>query len=314
MCVTCAIKLPRDRDTGKPTKDSKWVLFKIRDRTYEPTYQFKTFNDGSSTSLFLVDEGSDWSECIRVSNKDEKTEIMFVNSALDNSADVKDGVSSTARKSDHGLISRRTARASNLQDAVKIFESSRFDGCTFISDGEKCFLVESSIPNTINRQYLKPIKDRDLRKEEAKKYDFVTTTQEITDWLAVRTNHGITNKDVGYSETDGINFRSSENRLHYAEAYIRDNIFEISDIIPAIDAMGDQTVHKNPFLRPRRIQSEILEWIKNGGKAKEVFSTSAFVLTSGGNVHVKLYDADISKANIQKLFSKDFPIKVSIIR
>lgn len=315
MCVTAAIKLPRDRDTGEPTKDSQWVLFKIRDRAYDPVYQFKTFNDGDRTTLFLVDEDSDWTECIRANNKTGDTELMFVNSALDNSRDRKDGVNSTPTvvKASHGLIARRTARSADLEDAIKAFEEMRFDGCTFISDGKKCFLIESSLPNEVNAK-LKKIKDPAERKKEAAKHEFVTTTEEVTDWLAVRSNHGVTNDEVGYEESDGISFRSSENRRNFAEAYIREHVFAVSDIIPAVDAMGEPPVHKNPYLRPRRVHKDIQEWVKAGGSAGPIYSTSAFVMTSGGNCHVKLYDAGISKANIQKLYDKEFPIKVSITR
>lgn len=315
MCVTCAIKLPRDRDTGEPTKDSRWALFKIRDRAYDPTYQFKTYDDGKTTTLFLVDEDSDWTECLRVSNKTGETELMFVNSALNNSVDKKDGKtkpSGAIKVADHGKIARRVARTADLNEAVEYFSENKFDGCTFVSDGDRCFLIESSLPAEVKKKISR--KEGKSKREQAKAEDFLTTKEEVKDWLAVRTNHGITNDKAGYQEYDGISFRSSENRRNYAEAYIRDNIFEISDIIPAIDAMGDETVHKNPYLRPRRVRSEIEKWVKNGGEAGPIYSTSAFVLTPGGNIHTKLYDASISEINIQRLFNKDFPIKASIIR
>ena len=35
MCVAVAMKLPRDKKTGKPTTDAKWRLAKIRDRVYD---------------------------------------------------------------------------------------------------------------------------------------------------------------------------------------------------------------------------------------------------------------------------------------
>lgn len=314
MCVTCAIKLPRDRDTGKPVKDAKWVLFKIRDRPYDPVYKFKTYDDGKTTTLFLVDEDSDWTECIRVSNKTGETELMFVNSALNNLRDKRDGVDPTnISKTSSGLVARRNARFSNLEEAVKEFTEMQFDGCTYVSDGEKCFLIESSIDNKYTRE-LKKIKDMEERRSKAKEFDHTTTTEEITDWISVRANHGITNKKVGYEDRDGISYRSSKNRKDYAEMYIKEHVFEVDDIIPVIDKMGEPLVHKNPFLRPKRIQSEIQEWIKNGGKALPIYSTSAFVLTSKGEIQTKLYDARIASANIQRLFSKDFPIKVSIMR
>lgn len=333
MCVTVAIKLPRDRDTGEPTKDAKWTLFKIRDRAYDPHYHFKTYNDGKNTSLFLVDEDSDWSECIRVDNIKTETELMFVNSALNNSMDKKDGTdkskaaeTATGKRkvADHGLIARRVSRTADLDDAVKTFSEMKFDGCTFISDGDRCFLVESSLPPDAKSEIKKRAKadgsyGAGSLRSQATSEDFVTTTEEIKDWLAVRTNHGITNKVAGYQIKDGISFKSSENRRNFADAYIRDNVFEVSDILPAIDAMGDKTVNKNPFLRPRRIRREIEDWNANKNRSEEnkvplIYSTSAFVMTAGGNVHIKLYDAGISKVNIQKLYSKDFPIKASINR
>lgn len=326
MCVTVAIKLPRDRDTGEPVKDAKWTLFKIRDRAYEPTYQFKTYNTGKTTSLHLVDEESDWTECIRVNNKTGDTELMFVNSALNNAVDLKDGANEERKPkkpgnaevltTTHGLIARRIARTADLEEAVKAFGEMKFDGCTFISDGEKCFLIETSAPDAKKSEETKK-KERETgqairTKEHLDKYEL--ETKEVTDWLCVRTNHGILNKRFGYQKEDGIPYKSSSKRREFAEAYIRENVFHVGDIIPAIDAMGDQVVHKNPFLRPRRIQSEIIDWIKNGGEATEIFSTSAVIMTAAGNMHVKLYDAYISKVNIQKLYDKDFPIKVSIIR
>lgn len=327
MCVTVAIKLPRDRDTGEPTKDAKWTLFKIRDRAYDPIYQFKTYNTGESTSLHLVDEDSDWTECIRVSNKTGDTELMFVNSALNNSMDKKDGTdkskaAETGQKvANHGLVARRVSRTANLEEAVKAFTEMKFDGCTFISDGDKCWLIESSLPEDVKDEIKKKHGDKDPNKNptatiksHARAEDFVTKTMEVKDWLCVRTNHGIINKKAGYQKKDGVSYKSSNNRREFAEAYIRDNVFHVGDIIPAIDAMGDDTVNKNPFLRPRRIQKEILKWIKAGGEASEIYSTSAIVMTAAGNMHVKLYDAAISKVNIQKLYDKEFPIKVSIIR
>lgn len=325
MCVTTCIKLPRDRDTGEPTKDAKWVLFKIRDRAYDPYYHFKTYNSGTDTSLFLIDEDSDWSECIRVDNKTQKTELMFVNSALNNSRDRRDGTgeskaaetSSDERKvADHGLISRRVSRIADLDAAVKTFSEMKFDGCTFISDGERCFLVESSLTTKGKKELKKAGREEgESIRPQATADGFITTIEEIKDWLAVRTNHGITNTEAGYQEKDGVSYESSENRRNFADAYIRDNIFEVSDILPAIDAMGDKTVNKNPFLRPRRVFSDINLWNKaHKEQLPLIYSTSAFVMTAAGNVQIKLYDAGISKANIQKLYSKNFPIKVSINR
>lgn len=325
MCVTAAIKLPRDRETGKPMKDSQWVLFKIRDRAYDPEYQFRTYNNGKSTSLFLVDEDSDWTECIRANNASGDTELMFVNSALNNSMDKKDGVKNkpkkgqrSAKTADHGLTARRASRGMNLKEAVKSFQEMKFDGCTFVSDGDKCFLIESSLPADVKKE-LKSKKTKTgaegtIRKA-AKEDDFVTTVEEITDWLCVRTNHGVTNEEAGYQEKDGISFESSTSRREKAEDYIREHVYSIQDILPAVDAMGEEFIEKNAFLRPRRVKQEIEKIAEKDPDFKSIiYSTSAFVLTSNGSMKVKLYDARISEINVQNVFDTDFPIRVSIER
>lgn len=319
MCVTVAIKLPRNKDTGKPERDAQWTLFKIRDRAYNPTYQFKTLQSKKSTSLFLVDEDSDWTECIRVNNATGDTELMFVNSALNNSMDKKDGVKNKpakAKKADHGLTARRASREMNLQQALESFKEMKFDGCTFVSDGDKCFLIESSLPADV-KQELKSKKTKSgaegTIRNAAKEQDYITTVEEVTDWLCVRTNHGVTNEEAGYQEKDGVSYESSTSRREKAEKYIREHVFHVSDIIPAIDAMGNEEIEKNAFLRPRRVKEEIEEIAKKDPDFKSIiYSTSAFVMTSNGSIRVKLYDASISDINIQKIYDSEFPISVSI--
>lgn len=322
MCVTAAIKLPRDRETGKPVKDARWVLFKIRDRAYDPVYEFKTLSNGKATSLFLVDEDSDWTECIRVNNKTTDTELMFVNSALNNSMDKKDGVKNKPRKgagtkpADHGLTARRASRKLNLEDTIKSFKEMKFDGCTFISDGDRCFLIESSLPSDVKKE----IKEKKTKRgaegtirKAAKEDDFVTTVEEVKDWLCVRTNHGVTNEEAGYQEHDGVSFESSTSRREKAEKYIKQNVFEVHDILPAIDAMGLDDIDKNAFLRPRRVKEEVIEMAEKDPDFKSViYSTSAFVMTSNGRIQIKLYDASISEININTIFSTEFPISVTI--
>lgn len=323
MCVTAAIKLPRDRETGKPAKDAQWVLFKIRDRAYDPTYQFKTYDSGKSTALFLVDEDSDWTECIRVNNSTGDTELMFVNSALNNSMDKKDGTKNKpkkgqSKKADHGLTARRASRGMTLREAVKSFQEMKFDGCTFVSDGDKCFLIESSLPADIKKE-LKSKKTKSgaegTIRNAAKEDDFITTVEEIEDWICVRTNHGVTNEEAGYQEKDGISFESSTSRREKAENYIKEHVFEVSDIIPAIEAMGSDVIDKNAFLRPRRIKDEVIKIAEKDPNFNSIiYSTSAFVMTSNGSIKVKLFDASISEINIGTVFGENFPISVSIER
>lgn len=319
MCVTAAIKLPRDRKTGKPTKDAQWTLFKIRDRAYDPVYSFKNYHDKKSTTLFLVDEDSDWTECIRVNDATGDTELMFVNSALNNSMDKKDGKkkpTNGSKKADHGLVARRAARKMNLKQALESFKELKFDGCTFVSDGDKCYLIESSLPADIKKELKsKKIKNGAAAniRAAASDDDYITTIEEVKDWLCVRTNHGVTNEEAGYQEKDGISFESSTSRREKAENFIKENIYSVQDIIPAIDDMGSEDIDKNAFLRPRRVKEEIEEIAKKDPDFKSViYSTSAFVMTSNGNIKIKLYNAGIDKINISKIYDPDFPIRVSL--
>lgn len=204
----------------------------------------------------------------------------------------------------------------NLKEAVKSFQEMKFDGCTFVSDGDKCFLIESSLPSDVKKE----LKDKKTKegaestiRQAAKEDDFITTVEEVKDWICVRTNHGVTNEEAGYQEKDGISFESSTSRREKAEAYIKEHVFEVQDIIPAIDAMGEEFIEKNAFLRPRRVKDEVEQIAEKDPDFKSIiYSTSAFVMTSNGSIKVKLYDASIADINIEKIYNPEFPISVSI--
>ena len=94
----------------------------------------------SETPQKMCIRDRDWTECIRVNNASGDTELMFVNSALNNSMDKKDGTSKSktvkknGKKADHGLTARRASREMSLKEALKSFQEMKFDGCTFVSD------------------------------------------------------------------------------------------------------------------------------------------------------------------------------------
>lgn len=127
----------------------------------------------------------------------------------------------------------------------------------------------------------------------------------------MRTNHGILDPTTGYQPKDGMSFESSTNRREVTEAYIKEHVFEMSDIEPMIDALGYEEINENPFLRPRRVKNDV-------EKMKEItvpiYSTSAFIMSSHGHITVRLYDASISNMNISRLLSSEFPIKVTVSR
>lgn len=317
MCVTAAIRLPRDPETGKPEKDSKWYLFKIRDRAYQPTYEFQTYsnvenNEYQQTSLFVIDDDSDWTEGIRIGKKNH---LMYVNSALNNSVDKKDGSSkgknaTEGKVADHGKTARRSLRTLDIDEAVEEFVEQKFDGCTLVSDGQRLFVIESSLPADI-KQEIKATKTSGNIRSNADKDDYDTTVKEIKDeYLIVRTNHGIFDSSLGYQPKDGTDFKSSTNRQKIAYKLLNENVFKLSDFYHVMNMMDDEetTNQSEPYYRPYRNKLLV-----NAEKFTPVHSTSMFLMgLDPAMFYVKLIDADIASVNLNKIFAQEYPVRVTI--
>lgn len=263
MCVTVAIKLPRDPKTGKPIEGAKWRLAKIRDRAYTPKYNVKryTVKEKGASQLFLVDRDSDWTEGISIHEKGSF--LSIVNSALNNSFDKEDD--GTAKKktssngvTDNGKILRKVLKSHDIEEAVDIIENSKIDGCSLITDGDRLFVIETTIPPEVKNKYNK-------MREEGQHFDDVIPLEEYKsivkeikdDYLIVRTNHGIFNKDFGYQPKDGDSYTSSVKRREYTIKAVEKNVFEPIDLITTLSKLGNEKIDKNPMFRPIRIGTEI---------------------------------------------------------
>jgi hypothetical protein len=307
MCVTVAMKLPRDRKTGKPTPDAKWRLAKIRDRLYDPVYHVKryTVSKVGASQIFLVDDDTDWTEGLSV--KSNETFLSMVNSALNNTADKKDGKDKGKNTPNetvavNGKVIRAALRSHDIEDAVKQIIENKIDGCTLITDGDRLFVIETTLPSEVKEKY------RDKKGEDQRFEDIVplseykTKTKEIKgDYLVVRTNHGVLDESFGYQPQDGDSFKSSVKRREYVTKILEEKAFEPLDLVGNLSKMGRDEIDKNPFFRPIRLK----------GKAKndlgiEIYSTSIIQTDPSGTMIVKPIECTFKINNMQNLIDDDY--------
>lgn len=281
MCVTVAMKLPRDLRTGEPTKDAKWRLAKIRDRAYEPKYTVKryTVKENGASQLFLVDSDSDWTEGVSI--HENGSFLSIVNSALNNSFDKKDDGSGKAKGnssggvSDNGKILRKILKSHDIESAVKIITENKIDGCSLITDGKRLFVIETTIPADVKNKYSKERKDGKSFDDVIPLSEYKTIVKEIKDdYLVVRTNHGVFDKEFGYQPKDGDSYTSSLKRREYTIKAMNDNVFEPIDLITTLSKLGNEKIDKNPFFRPIR-------------KDTDIFSTTIIQTDPSGTMIVK---------------------------
>src|SRR3990167_8165942 len=164
MCVIVAIKLPRDPDTGKPTKHAKWVLAKIRDRPYHPTIEIihkLTSKDGELNGYRDMNTG--WAEGIysNSNNNNNNTlsslksgNIALVNSALSNldkyeslvGVEAKQDKNTKRTRFMHGDQIIEAISTGDVDQAVSVLKNHRLTGHTFVTDGNKLLWLEIYIP------------------------------------------------------------------------------------------------------------------------------------------------------------------------
>lgn len=309
MCVTVAIKLPRDRKTGKPTKDAKWRLAKIRDRIYDPVYNVKryTVKEHGAAQLFLVDNDTDWSEGLSV--HENGTFLSMVNSALNNSSDKKDGKGKgkgcgcNDTVAINGRVIRQALKSHDIESAVELIKSNKIDGCNLITDGDRLFVIETTLPASAKDKYRDKLKDGDRFDDVVPLEEYKTVAQEIKDdYLVVRTNHGVFDSTFGYQKKDGDSYTSSKKRREYAIKYIEENVYEPIDLITTLTRLGRDDIDKNPFFRPVRRKGEA----KVGKDDVEIYSTSIIQLDPSGTMIVKPLECTFEVNNMQNLISDDY--------
>src|SRR3990167_3783977 len=164
MCMIVAINLPRDPDTGKPSKHAKWVLAKIRDRPYHPTIEIihkLTSKHGELNGYRDMSTG--WAEGIysNSNNNNNNTlssvksgNIALVNSALSNldkyeslvGVEAKQDKNTKRTRFMHGDHIIEAISTGDVDQAVSVLKNHRLTGHTFVTDGNKLLWLEIYIP------------------------------------------------------------------------------------------------------------------------------------------------------------------------
>lgn len=309
MCVTVAMKLPRDRKTGKPTKDAKWRLAKIRDRIYDPVYTVKryTVKEHGAAQLFLIDNDTDWSEGLSVHEKG--TFLSMVNSALNNSSDKKDGKGKgkgcgcNDTVAINGKVIRQSLKSHDIETAVDLIKSNKIDGCTLITDGDRLFVVETTLPAEVKDKYRDKMEDGDRFEDVVPLEEYKTVAKEIKDeYLVVRTNHGVFDESFGYQKKDGDSYTSSKKRRQYAIDNLEEKVYEPIDLITTLSRLGRDDIDDNAFFRPVRLKGEA----KNTDSDVEIYSTSIIQLDPSGTMIVKPLECSFEVNNMQNLISDEY--------
>lgn len=315
MCVTVAMKLPRDKKTGKPTKDAKWRLAKIRDRAYDPEYKVRryTVQEHGASQLFLIDTDSDWTEGVSVNDKDFY--LSLINSALNNTSDKKDGKSKSKGNGGsvalNGKIIRNALKQGKIEDAVKTIIDNRIDGCTLITNGDRLFVIEITLPAEIKDKY-RAQKEKTGKKFEdlVNQEEYAIEVQEIKDgYMVVRTNHGVLDDEFGYQPKDGESFDSSTLRRQYTEKAIDKDVFEPLDLIVTLSKLGREDIDKNAFFRPLRLKKDILA----NSDLPPIYTTSIIQIDPSGTMIVKPIECTFDIKNPQNLIDSKYKTHLVIL-
>lgn len=305
MCVIVGMKLPRDK-SGKPTEDAKWRLAKIRDRTYVPELSVKRYSvlDDKSEQLFLVDQDTDWTEgCSVLSNGKY---LGIVNAALNNSSDKKDDGSKGDKKnnkvSKNGKVLRRALKQTTIEKAVKVLVDESIDGNTIITDGDRVFVIECYIPESIKDKYKDLVVNGKTFEDLIKSDEYICHVEEIKeDDLVVRTNHGIFLPDAGYQPKDGDSYISSTRRRKYAIEALEARVFHPIDLIIQLSRLQKEEIDKNAFYRPIRLK----DVAKSKDTDVEIFSTAVIYLDPSGTIFLRPIECKVTDISVSKLTDKN---------
>jgi hypothetical protein len=319
MCVTVAMKLPRDKKTGKPTKDAKWRLAKIRDRIYDANYMVKRYTvaEHGASQLFLIDTETDWTEGVSV--LENGSYLSMVNSALNNHSDKKDGKGKGSGKnevnnkpiSSNGKVIRKSLKCKHIKDAVELIKEEKFDGCTLITDGDQLFIIETSLSQETADKYRDQVTDGKRFEDVVPPEEFNTEVLEIKeDYLVVRTNSGVLDDSFGYQPKDGDGHTSAQKRRDYAMEILDKNAYEPLDLIVSMSRMGRPEIDKNPFFRPLRLKDEVPAMDDAGTK---IYTTSIIQTDPSGTMIVKPIECSFDINNAQNLISAKYKTHLVIL-
>jgi len=264
MCVILAKKIK-----------GEWNLFKFRDRKYNPTYDIKDYLVNGLEVTYLRDKKSHWIEGIN----DNK--VTLVSAALDNHADasIVTAAEQQNTKTDKLFkeylkntnlrnyeILKRVLRQPTIEEALDVIVSNKFIGNTFLTDGEKLYSIEIAIPQAKLLKYRHSDDYKEMPYKEFKvdimnnldENDFKVSVKDYTNkTIAVKTNHSIDRKGLGYVENQK-GYESSIKRREIALNYLK-NIKDssIEDIVYMLSNLDLPKFDSNPENRPLRNKDKI---------------------------------------------------------
>jgi hypothetical protein len=218
------------------------VLAKNRDRGYTAEVEIVHELLDNVEMVYWHDVDTDWSEGMN------EFGIGVVNSSLMVHDDEKEGdkvekkrdekkkhpekedKKSSPKHASDGAKIRQVLTQKNIRDAVKVLVSSRGDGSadvkgvtgqSIISDGKEIYIVEHT---SIDAPVIKKLKN------DSK--------------LAVRTNHGVYHKDVGYQH--GIKKDSTHSRMNLAKEHLKDAKTD-QDVLDILKKQYKDNTFLNPY-------------------------------------------------------------------
>jgi len=316
MCIIVAMKLPRDRKTGKPTSDAKWRLAKIRDRIYDAKYKVRryTVQDHNASQLFLIDIDTDWTEGLSVLEDDSY--LSIVNSALNNYTDKKDGKSRPSNNNinihkgvaKNGRVIRKVLKSKDIETASNLLKNEKLDGCTLLTNGNRLFIIEKSLPIEIKDEYRDKLHSNKRFEDIVPVEKFSNKVLEIKeDYLIVRSNTGILDDSFGYQVTDGIGYKSAMKRRDYAISILKEEAYEPLDLIISLSKMGRENIDKNSFFRPLRIKDDKIK------EKVQIYTTSIIQTDPSGTMIVKPIACSFDIKNQENLISSKYKTHMVIL-
>jgi len=288
------------------------MLYKIRDRNYDPEYKLEVENKKGVETLFLTDQATAWSEGVNSEG------LMIVSAALDNHTDLDDnGVSSGDRPATGGQVEKtetlRTAMTSKtVKDAVKILTDDRFIGTSFVSDGDSLTILEIYVNDKAYQREIDKLDAKELEKmqivdqvykimEGITDADYDIASHDVKkDTVAVRTNHGKLLSKAGYQKDDDdlTGYTSSMLRKKYST----DALEKLGDDAHPFDALTAlknlKNVDKEVINNPIRIK---LKKDKDGNFP--YYSSTIIMLTPTGTMFAVPLDSEVDEKS--KLVLKD---------
>ena len=257
---------------GTGTFDGSVVLVKDRDRNYKPHVIITRELIDNVEVAYMTDLDTDWSEGMNSNG------IGIVNSALQVGQDENEKkLARSGKKSKDGEKVRKALGYSDLKEVVHSCVSFKggIYGHSFVSDGKKTVSIESTSENEAIMKRIDPNK------------------------IAVRTNHGIGYKDIGY--TEGVKYFSSVMRQKRS-----------------IEALKEANSPKDvaPALVKARLKDR--HSVENPVRDTDEMSTTSQIVMDLTNLHLYLYliPNKVVWKGIKNKLPKDYEpkIKISVLK